>query len=113
MLSKYLWRSYPYPGRSTPPWVQRLLEALANTSGSDPADPAVPLLRDVGWITRETAEDRDDWQASPEPDIQYCMRRNPGYGRGIGLAMIAPLSFGNLIISAVQYLSHLVVRALR
>jgi hypothetical protein len=93
--------------------VQRLLEVLANTSGSNPADPADPLLRDVGWITRETAEDRINWQASPELGIQYYMRRNPGYGRGIGLAMIAPLSVGNLIISSVQYLSHVVLQTLR
>ena len=39
MLSKYLWRSYPYPGRKTPAWVQRLLEMLADRSGSEPADP--------------------------------------------------------------------------
>jgi hypothetical protein len=42
MLSKYLWRSYPYPGRKIPAWVQRLLEMLANSSGSAPADPADP-----------------------------------------------------------------------
>jgi hypothetical protein len=112
MLSKYLWRSYPHPARSTPPWAQRLLVALAETSGSDAADAADPLLRDVGWTTRETAEDRGNWQASPELDIQYYMRRNPGYCRGVGLAMIAPLSLGNLIISAAQYLSHLLVRTL-
>ena len=93
--------------------MQRLLNVLANTSGSYPADPADPLLRDVGWITRERAEDRDSCQVSPELDIQYYIRRNPGYGRGIGLAMIAPLSISNLIISAVRYLSHLVLQTLR
>lgn len=113
MLSKYLWRSYPYPGREMPAWVQRLLDALADASGSDRADPADLLLRDVGWTTRETAQDREDWRASTEPDIQYYLQRNPNYGRGIGLAMIAPLSLGNLIVSAAQYLSHLVVRRFR
>ncbi len=113
MLSKYLWRSYPYPGRKTPPREQRLLEVLADTSGSEPANPADPLLRDVRWVTRETAADRDNWHARTEPDIQYYLQRNPGYGRGIGLAMIAPLSLGNLIMSAAQYLSHLLLRGLR
>ncbi len=113
MLSKYLWRSYPYPGRKTPPWVQRLLEGLADTSGSEPANPADPLLRDVGWITRETAAERKNWQSSPEQDIQYYLGRNPDYGRGIGLAMISPLAPGNLIMSTAQYLSHLVLRGLR
>jgi hypothetical protein len=112
MLSKYLWRSYPYPRRSTPPWVQRLLAALADTSGSDAADAADPLLRDVGWITRETAEDRRNSEASPEVDNRYYVRRNPGYGRGVGLAMIAPLSLANLTVSAAQYLSHLALRGL-
>jgi hypothetical protein len=113
LLSRYLWRSYPYPGRDTPPWVQRLLEVLADTSGSDSADSEDPLLRDVGWITRESAEDRENWRASPELDIQYYLQRNPNYDRGVGLAMIAPLFVGNLIMSAGQYLSHLVLRRLR
>ena len=113
MLSRYLWRSYPYPGRKTPPWVQRLLEALIDTSGSPPVDPADPLLRDVGWITRETAEDREKLHASTEPDIQYYLRRNPSYGGGVGLAMIAPLFATNLIMSTVQYLSHLVLRRIQ
>jgi len=113
MLSKYLWRSYPYPGRATPPWVQQLLEQLAASSGSAPADPADPLLRNVGWITRETPADRESWRARPEPDVQYYLRRNPGYVQGTGLAMIAPLSPANLLVSAVQYLSHLVLRGLR
>ena len=113
MLSKYLWRSYPYPGRKTPLWVQRLLEMLADNSGSEPVDPADPLLRDVGWVTRETAADHENWRLSPELDIQYYLRRNPGYVYGTGLAMIAPLSLGNLMMSATQYLSHLVFRGLR
>jgi hypothetical protein len=71
MLSRYLWRSYPYPGRKTPPWVQRLLQSLIDTSGSPPADSSDALLRDVGWITRETTEDREKLHASTEPDIQY------------------------------------------
>ena len=113
MLSKYLWRSYPYPGRKTPAWVQRLLELLADRSGSKPADLADPLLRDVGWITRETPADRERWRATPELDVQYYLQRNPGYVHGTGLAMIAPLSLGNLIMSAALYLSHLVCRCLR
>jgi hypothetical protein len=113
MLSKYLWRSYPHPARKTPAWVEQLLEKLADSSGSPRADPADPLLRDVGWITRETAADRDSWRVRPEPDVQYYLARNPGYVHGTGLAMIAPLSPGNLLMSAAQYLSHLVVRGFR
>jgi len=113
MLSKYLWRSYPYPGRETPLWVQKLLEMLADISGSAPANPADPLLRNVGWITREKQEDQEKWRGSSEPDIQYFLRRNPGYISGVGLAMIAPLSLGNLFVSAAQYLCQLAVRKLR
>jgi hypothetical protein len=113
MLSKYLWRSYPYPGRQTPAWVQQLLETLAEGSGSEPADPTDLFLRNVGWITRETAEDREHWRASAGPDIKYYLTRNPGYVRGVGLAMIAPLTLGNVFVSATQYLWHLATRKIR
>ena len=110
MLSKYLWRSYPYPGRKTPRWAQRLLERLADSAGGPQADPADPLLRRVGWITRDTVQDHEKWHTRPEPDIQYFLRRNPRYGSGVGLAMIAPLSPRNLLVSAGQYLLHLLLR---
>jgi hypothetical protein len=63
---------------------------LADSSDSEPAGSADPLLRNVGWITLETAADHENWRASPELDIQYYLRRNPRYVYGTGLAMIAP-----------------------
>ena len=36
MLSKYLWRSYPYPGRKTPAWVQRLLSCSLIAPAASP-----------------------------------------------------------------------------
>ena len=109
LFSKYFWRCYPYPGRRIPErWLAILLD-LARSSGVEAADPSDPMVRRVGWITVESEADAAGWRASGHKDVQFYLSRNPDYARGNGLAMIAPLSAGNFIVSLIQYLSHFVV----
>jgi len=109
MFCKYLWRCYPYPGRRMPERWRSLLLDLAQSSGVEPVDPSDPLIRRVGWITRESEADSVGWRQSPHEDVRYYLSRNPGYALGHGLAMIAPLSVGNLVVSFIQYGWHFVL----
>jgi len=109
LLSKYFWKCYPYPGRPIPHrWLAILLD-LAQSSGVEATDPSDPMVRRVGWITIESKADAASWRASGHKDIQFYLSRNPDYAQGNGLAMIAPLTPTNLIVSLIQYLWHFIV----
>lgn len=106
LISRYFWRCYPFPHRQTPKRWQKLLLDLAQTSGVEPANGSDPLIRHVGWITRENAADIENWRKSRFEDIHYYLSRNPLYSQGNGLAVIAPLSAGNLAASFMLYVFH-------
>ena len=103
LLSGYFWRCYPFPKRQIPKRWEKLLLDLAQTSGREAADESDPLIRRVGWITRDSQTEIENWRNSPFEDVQYYLSRNPLYSEGNGLAMIAPLSVGNLAISFAFY----------
>lgn len=113
MLTKYFWRCYPYPGRRVPERWRLLLLNLAESSGLEAVDPSDPMVRQVGWVTTENEADVAGWQSSRQEDVQFYLARNPNYRQGHGLAMIAPLSVGNLIVSFIQYAWHFVAPWLR
>ncbi len=113
MFSKYFWRCYPFPGRRIPERWRAMLLYLARSSGVEAVDPSDPLVRRVGWITIESEADAVGWRTSGHKDVQFYLSRNPSYAEGNGLAMIAPLSAGNLIVSLIQYLWHFMLLSLR
>lgn len=106
LISRYFWRCYPFPQRRMPKRWQKLLFDLAQTSGVEPASDSDPLVRRVGWITRDSRTEVENWRKSPFEDVQYYLSRNPSYSKGNGLAIIAPLSAGNLAISFALYVFH-------
>ncbi len=106
LVSKYFWRCYPLAHRQIPKRWHSLLLDLAQTSGVDSADQNDPLVRKVGWITRDSQSEVENWRKSPFKDVQYYISRNPHYSKGNGLAMIAPLSAANLTVSLILYLVH-------
>ncbi len=107
MFSKYVWRCYPYPGRRFPERWKKLLIALIDWAGYEPADPADPLIRKVEHFVRESDADVQTWQQSPHEDVRYYVRRNPGFARGLGLTWIAPISILNLLVTTISYSLHL------
>ena len=82
----------PHPGRHLPERWKSLLTRLIDWAGYEPADQDDPLIRKVGWTTRESPAEIEDWRQSPDEDIQYYLSRNPDYSAGYGLTWIAPIS---------------------
>lgn len=113
LISKYFWRCFPGQSRHIPERWNRLLVDLAETTDVAAVDSSDPLVRHVGWITRETPADIENWRKSPFEDVQYYLSRNPLYSQGNGLAMIAPLSLSNLVFSFSLYVYHKSVSWLR
>lgn len=106
LISRYFWRCHPFPQRQTPKRWQKLLLDLAQTSGVEPMDASDPLIRRVGWITRDSEAEIQNWRTSPFEDVQYYLSRNPRYSQGNGLAVIAPLTAANLTVSFILYVIH-------
>ena len=91
-------RSWPRPEQPTPPEVHRLMTDLAG-SFSLPQAARDPLVRKVGWITRETPADEAHWKTHPAQEVRYYRSRNPSYAKGNGLLMLVPLTL-NLLLTA-------------
>ncbi len=85
-------QSWPRPGRVTPPQIATLMEDLADDFGLDQVDAAHPLVRQVGWVTRESEQDRAYWTQHDAPEVRFYRRENPGYAQGRGLLMLVPLT---------------------
>ena len=70
-------------------------------------------LKKLGYSKRLFSAEKV-WISNPSKglsQIQFYLSRNPDYAQGNGLAMIAPRSAGNLVISVIQYLWHFVLLA--
>lgn len=96
LMRRYFPGLYPTETNEETSPLRALALAVADSFESPAADPADPLVRDVGWITRVSrreAEFADDRR----PDTLYFRRRNPGYRQGTGLAVLVRLSWPALL----------------
>lgn len=83
--------AWPRPDGPTPPRMQRLMTELAGSFGL-PQVGRDPLVRRVGWITRDGADDRAHWEQHAAEEVRYYRSRNLGYVKGDGLLLIVPLT---------------------
>ncbi|WP_192036243.1 hypothetical protein [Halomonas sp. YLGW01] len=90
----------PLPGRPVPPDTRALMQGMAEAFGECPVAWGDKGLRRVGWITRDSEHDRQAWETSEAPEVRFFLKRNPGYRQGIGLVVLVPLSWHNLLRSA-------------
>lgn len=85
------WRGSPAPGMS------ELLTLLAREKFGDAYDPATGVIRfreSHGHLAREWAKISE--REAAREDVQFFLRRNPGYVRGDELACLCELSSDNL-----------------
>jgi hypothetical protein len=97
LFCKYFPWVYPAPGRPRPDDMRVLALSLIDSFDRPAVDPADPLVRDVGWITLETPQESALNRQTDLPDVQYYLRRNPGYVNGHGLVVLVPLSLPNIL----------------
>ncbi|MCA9685941.1 MAG: hypothetical protein KC457_27460, partial [Myxococcales bacterium] len=92
--------SWPRPGVETPPAVEQAMLALADDFGLERVGED-PLVRRVGWCTRDRHGDQQYWAGHGAAEVRYFRARNPGYHRGEGLLTLWPLSLAILLRTAV------------
>lgn len=94
---KYCGEVWPRREVQTPPELQSFMEELAAEFGLEKVDAARPLVRKVGWKTRETEAEREYWQHCDKPAARYFIEANPGYVDGNGLVTVVPVEAGILL----------------
>ena len=109
LFCKYFPRVYPHPDIETPADIQEISRQLIESFPDPAVLPDDPFVRDVGWVTIETPQEKHlNVQVDP-PDVQFFKFRNPGFSRGHGLVVLVPITLHNL---AGALLSRLHERAL-
>lgn len=96
LFCKYFSRVFPLPERETPTDMLGVARDLADSFADPPVRADDPYVRDVGWITVETPQEKALNRRGNQPDVEFFKQRNPGYERGHGLVVVVPITFGNI-----------------
>lgn len=110
MFSRYFSQYYPRANTPTPNQIKDLMLELANIFHLEPVEKQDVLVRKVGWITNESAEDRSFWQNHTHQIVKFYIKTNPGYINGNGLLTLVPLTFGNIFISVAKFMKNKLIR---
>jgi CRP-like cAMP-binding protein len=97
LLARHCAEVWPRREQHTPHALQTLMDALATEFGLERVDPANPLVRRVGWRTRDSEVEQEYWRHCDRPEARYFLGRNPGYVEGHGLVTLVPLTAANLV----------------
>lgn len=110
MFSRYFSEYYPRSDTPIPERIKVFMLELANVFHIEPVVGQNVLVRQVGWITKESTEDRDFWQNYSHPIVKFYIKTNPGYVSGNGLLTLVPLTFGNIFMSLIRFIKNKLVR---
>jgi len=100
LLSGHFGEVWPRREERTPPELLTFMDELATEFGLEKVEPSEPLVRRVGWRTRETEMERDYWRHCDKPAARFFVESNAGYGEGHGLVTLVPLTVSNLLSMA-------------
>ncbi len=82
---------WPALGATIPADLLDLMMRLGEEFHLEMVDPARPLVRKVGWVTRDSEAERRYWQSSELAAVRFYIEQNPGYVEGHGLLTLLPL----------------------
>ena len=112
-LTRYADEFWPRPGVVTPAEIRDLMNALGESFGLKCVDPGKGFVREVGWQTIDSGSDREYWERSTRPGVQYFLHENPRYQEGHGLLTLAPVTLGAIMRGLTRYGSALIERRAR
>ena len=110
MFSRYFSQYYPRADTRIPESIKAFMLELARAFHIEETDDPNELVRDVGWITKESREDRCFWQNHENPVVKFYIKTNPGYVNGNGLLTLVPLTFSNTFLSLMKFMSNKLAR---
>ncbi len=104
LFCKFFRTVYPSHRSEVPPAVIESMIEMADAFDVPAVTEADPLVRDIGWITRESEQERRLSARTDLPDVIFFRARNPDYGKGYGLVVLVPLTVRNEVTSFLRYL---------
>jgi CRP-like cAMP-binding protein len=106
LFAKYFGEVWPRPGARMPAELLEFMSQLASEFRMPQVDQARPLVRAVGWKTRDTEVEREYWRRCEKPAARFFLESNPGYTEGHGLIMLVPLTLSNIAHLIRAVLEH-------
>lgn len=100
VFARYFDDMYPKAGREIPENIFLLMVDMADFFAVPPVDRSDPLIRQIGWRTRE---EKPYWQATNDPDVIFFRNRNPNYPLGHGLVVLVPITIWNVARALLLY----------
>ena len=100
VFARYFDDMYPKAGREIPEDMLRLMVDMADFFAVRPVDPSDPLIRKIGWRTRE---EKPYWRSTHDPDVMFFRDRNPDYSLGHGLVVLVPITISNMARALLRY----------
>ncbi len=94
LFHRYTPFMYPAPNRNIPPALMPLINSVLATFPDPMAHQSDPLVRKVGWITREA--DKKNAPRDDSSGARFFKSRNPGYVSGEGLVVVIPVTLTNI-----------------
>jgi hypothetical protein len=104
MFARYMHKLYPLPDVAIPEKIKRLMLKLGDIFYLEPIEGQHEFVRNVGWITLESKDDREFWQHHQNATVKFYIRTNPDYVNGNGLLILMPLTFSNIFLSLFRFL---------
>lgn len=99
LMANMAFRVYPNYRYIIPDRIRQLMLQLADKFDLPESDKNTPLVRNIGWISRQAIESEVEFSESRNEDVQFYLNQNPQYTRGYGLEIFIPLSFINMLLS--------------
>ncbi len=107
MLAKNAYEIYPNVKRELPKHVEELMDNLAEVFSMEQVEGASKYVKKVGWIVKQSSEDRLRLDESSSSQIKFFKELNPDYTLGHGLQTIYPLSSKNMFFTLLnKFLSN-------
>lgn len=112
LFCKYFSQIFPHPLHETPARMLEITRELIDGFPDPPVSASDPFVRDVGWVTIETPQEKQLTRCDDRVDVQYFKARNPGYVKGHGLVVVVPITFANLVTALLSRLRERAFSAL-
>jgi hypothetical protein len=91
-IHRYLPGAWPRREAPMPPEILQFMVELADEFRLRSVDPQRPLVREIGFRTRDTEAERTYWKQCEKPAARFFLELNPSYHAGHGLLTLVPFT---------------------